>query len=236
MSAAPALNSTETFLCVSGEMFLPLAEGALWWPQERVLVVSDLHLEKGSNFASRGQLLPPYDTCSTLTLVERLVEFYQPRAVISLGDSFHDRQAEVRLGVQNIQRIRALTARTDWHWIEGNHDPVPPAHLGGNGSNELRIRSCVFRHEPTGARGEIAGHLHPVARIASRGRALRRKCFITDGNSLVLPSMGTFTGGLNALDPVVSDLFETGPMVFALNGSRVHHIERENLRPDRPMR
>ena len=35
--------------------------GALFWPEQGMLVVSDLHLEKGSAFAARGVLLPPYE-------------------------------------------------------------------------------------------------------------------------------------------------------------------------------
>ena len=229
-SARP--RSKDTFLCVAGEMFLPTGQGALWWQNERTLIVSDLHFEKGSNFASRGQLLPPYDTGATLTLVERLVEAYDPETVISLGDSFHDPQAEHRLGTEAVSRIRALTAKTDWYWVEGNHDPDPPAHLGGQGAKILRRGPCVFRHEPTGEAGEISGHLHPVAKIGGRGRSLRRKCFITDGNALVMPSLGTFTGGLNVLDEAVSCLFREGAMVFAANGTSVHLVERQALRPD----
>jgi len=214
-------------------MFLPVAQGALWWPSERLLVVSDLHLEKGSNFASAGQLLPPYDTRATLTAVEALVDAFDPRTVVSLGDSFHDRQAEFRLGADAVSRIRRLTSRVEWFWVEGNHDPDPPAHLGGIGAISLVRGNIVFRHEPTGTYGEIAGHLHPVARIAGRGRSLRRKCFVTDGSSLVLPSLGAFTGGLNVLDAAITTLFREGAMVFATNGTRVHHIDQKRLRPDR---
>ena len=69
---ALAARPSETLLHLGGELLTPLPEGALWWPAERVLVVSDLHLEKGSAHAARGQMLPPYDTGATLDLVERL--------------------------------------------------------------------------------------------------------------------------------------------------------------------
>lgn len=233
MSISSPAKVAETFLCIAGEMFMPTVQGALWWPSERTLVISDLHLEKGSSFASCGQLLPPYDTSSTLGTVEALINAYRPETVVSLGDSFHDAQAERRLGRQAITRIRHLTGAVDWRWVEGNHDPNPPAHLGGRGMKEFRKGSCVFRHEPTGEVGEIAGHLHPVARVAGRGRTLRRKCFVTDGASLILPSMGALTGGLNVLDPNLSDLFEDGAMVFAINGTTVHHVKNTKLRPDR---
>ena len=104
---AAAKKPSETHLHLAGELLTPLPEGALWWAAERVLVVSDLHFEKGSAFAARGQLLPPYDTAATLSLVERLCAGLQPKTVISLGDSFHDRAAELRLPEEYARRIQA---------------------------------------------------------------------------------------------------------------------------------
>ncbi|HCX09546.1 MAG TPA: phosphoesterase, partial [Hyphomonas sp.] len=107
-------------------------------------------------------------------LVERLCAGLQPKTVISLGDSFHDRAAELRLPEEYARRIQALTSAHDWVWVEGNHDPAPPAHLGGRASKVLRIGALVFRHEPTGEIGEVSGHLHPAAKIIGRGRSVRR--------------------------------------------------------------
>ncbi|GGB59527.1 ligase-associated DNA damage response endonuclease PdeM [Henriciella pelagia] len=233
MSQAVSRLQEETFIWIAGEMFVPTCEGALWWPAQKTLIVSDLHLEKGSSYAQGGQLLPPYDTASTLQMVEALAARFVPVRIISLGDSFHDRASEERLSNKDCVRIRALTAKYDWHWVEGNHDPDPPAHLGGRGTHALSIGSCVFRHEPTGAVGEIAGHLHPVVKIGGRGRSVRRKCFVTDGDSLVMPSLGTLTGGLNALDPVVAACFSSRPMHFASSGPGVRFVDRATLLPDR---
>ena len=234
MKAALKNTGFELRLHVRGALFTPLPEGALWWEEQRTLVVSDLHLEKGSSYAQRGQLLPPYDTGATLKLVESLMSRFEPERVISLGDSFHDPAAEARLSPGDRLRIRTLTARTDWIWVEGNHDPDPPAHLGGRGEKVLRISDCVFRHEPTGEEGELAGHLHPVAKVAGRGRSVRRKCFVTDGERMILPSLGRFTGGLNVLDPAISRLFAAGHMVFGTSSAAVHLLDRKVLAPDVP--
>ena len=121
----------QTHLCLAGEMLTPLVSGGLWWEKERVLVVSDLHLEKGSSYAKRGQMLPPYDTSATLEIVAAACRDLEPDIVISLGDSFHDRSAELRLSNEDTARICALTDAHDWVWVEGNHDPDPPAHLCG---------------------------------------------------------------------------------------------------------
>ncbi len=213
---------------------MPRPEGALWWAAQQVLVVSDLHFEKGSAYAARGQMLPPYDTAATLSQVERLCAVLQPRTVISLGDSFHDRAAELRLPEEYARRIQALTAAHDWVWVEGNHDPDPPAHLGGRASRELRIGALVFRHEPTGEVGEVSGHLHPAAKIIGRGRSVRRPCFASDGARLVMPAMGAFTGGLNVLDAAFDPIFPEGVTAFALGRDRVFMVSGKTLVPDTP--
>ena len=64
--------------------------GALWIEAARTLVVADLHLEKGSAYAMRGQMLPPYDTRETLIALSDAVFRFNPKTVIALGDSFHD--------------------------------------------------------------------------------------------------------------------------------------------------
>lgn len=213
-------------------MLTPLCQGALWWSDERTLVVSDLHLEKGSSYAARGQLLPPYDTHATLGVVEALAASLKPRTIVSLGDSFHDRSAEVRLGADTTARICALTAAHDWVWVEGNHDPDPPKHLGGRATHTLRLDALVFRHEPTGESGEIAGHLHPAAKVRGRGRSVRRRCFATDGERLIMPSLGAFTGGLNVCDEAFQAVFPRGLMAFALGAERVFAINPKQLIAD----
>ena len=229
---APAPKADTLHLHLHGEWLLPLPQGALWWAAQRVLVVSDLHLEKGSSYAARGQLLPPYDTGATLKIVEQLCAQFRPKTIVSLGDSFHDRRAELRLAAQDTARIKALTAAHDWVWVEGNHDPDPPAHLGGRAAKTLHIGPLVFRHEPTREAGEIAGHLHPAAKVAGRGRSVRRRCFATDGSRLVMPALGAFTGGLNVRDDAFKALFPDGLMAFALGTSRVYALDAKALVPD----
>ncbi|MCA8899726.1 MAG: ligase-associated DNA damage response endonuclease PdeM [Hyphomonas sp.] len=231
---ALANKRAETLLHLAGEMLAPLPEGGLWWAAERLLVVSDLHLEKGSAYAARGQMLPPYDTGATLSVVERLCAALQPETVISLGDSFHDRAAELRLPEEYAARIRALTSAHDWVWVEGNHDPDPPAHLGGRAAKVLRRGALVFRHEPEGEAGEVAGHLHPVAKVKGRGRTVRRKCFASDGARLVMPAMGAFTGGLNVLDAAFARVFPEGLTAFALGEGKVFVLSGATLIGDVP--
>lgn len=208
--------------------------GALWWAGARLLVVSDLHLEKGSSYAQRGQMLPPYDTRVTLARVAGLVEDLAPATVISLGDSFHDRLARFRMAADDIECVRNLTARCDWVWIEGNHDPLPPDDFGGRLAHELTLGPLVFRHAPTqgAAEGEIAGHLHPCARVVGRGGQLRARCFATDGTRMVMPAYGALTGGLNILDPAFAPLFPNGVQAAVMGRDGVYAARDDRLAPD----
>ena len=183
--------------------------GALYWPDEGLLVVSDLHLEKGSSFARRGVLLPPYDTAATLARLARLVTHYAPRVVVALGDNFHDGGGAARLSDGDRAQLVALQRGRDWIWITGNHDPEPADNIGGVFHETLRRGPLTFRHLPTGASGDICGHLHPVARISHRGRAISRACFAADPTRLVMPAFGAFTGGLNVRDAAFADVFGT---------------------------
>jgi DNA ligase-associated metallophosphoesterase len=205
--------------------FLADLSGALFWQEQRLLVVSDLHLEKGSSFAARGVLLPPYDTVATLSRLAAVIARHDPRMVIALGDSFHDRNAHERLSPPDREALSAMQARRDWIWIAGNHDPALPSDLGGVVASEVAIGNIMFRHEPTGAAGEIAGHLHPKARIATRGRAMERRCFACDGERAVMPAFGAYTGGLSIRDPAFAKIFRTpGLMAHVLGDNKLHAI------------
>jgi DNA ligase-associated metallophosphoesterase len=194
--------------------------GALWLAASRTLVVADLHLEKSSSFARRGMLLPPYDTGATLALLADLVMRGDPRRVVCLGDSFHDRGGFGRLAELDRLQLARLQRGRDWIWVKGNHDPELPAEIGGDIVAELSADGLRFRHEPTPVMtaGEVAGHLHPAAKIRSRGRAVRCRAFATDGFRMVLPAFGVLTGGLNVLDRAFAPLFAAGALRPVLIG------------------
>jgi hypothetical protein len=199
--------------------------GALYWDDARLLVVSDLHLEKGSSYAARGVLLPPFDTAATLARLSDVIARFDPRMVIALGDSFHDREAHGRLSADDSNAISAMQAGRDWIWISGNHDPVLPRDLGGVVADEMAIGPIVFRHEPTGALGEIAGHLHPKARVATRGRTMERRCFAGDGERAIMPAFGSYTGGLSIRDAAFDAIFRALDFTaHVLGDNKVHAI------------
>jgi len=211
---------------VAGAAFVGDPAGALYWPEPGLLAVADLHLEKGSSFAARGVLLPPYDTAATLGRLARLIAHYAPRLVVALGDSFHDRDGPARIAETDRATLRALQRGREWIWIAGNHDPEPAPSIGGGFCEVLACDPIVFRHAPEVCDidgefdGEIAGHLHPVARVAQRGRTTSRRCFAGDGRRLVMPAFGAYTGGLNVRDRAFADVFGTLAFTAHMLGER----------------
>ena len=209
-------------LDICGVTLLLDLSGAIYWPEERILVVADLHLEKGSSFARRGMLLPPYDTATTLALLGRVIAHRAPRVVVALGDSFHDGGGPARVMPHDRATLADLQHGRDWVWIAGNHDPEPAQDIGGVFAPTLSLGPVTFRHEPTpnDADGEIAGHLHPSARVTQRGRGVTRKCFVTDGRRLIMPAFGAYAGGLNIRDRVFASIFAARAFTAHLIGER----------------
>lgn len=211
-------------MLVNGATLTADPAGALYWPAWGMLLVADLHLEKGSAFAARGQLLPPHDTLATLRRLEVAIARYQPHHVVCLGDSFHDGRAGDRLADEDALLLKRLAHGRKWTWIAGNHDPTPP-DVVGEVTQDLVVDGLTLRHEPheRPPPGEIAGHLHPKATVSVRGRRISRRCFVGDGVRAILPAFGAYTGGLDVLDPAFAPLFP-GPFEAHLIGPRTIHV------------
>lgn len=215
-----------------GVALLADGEGALVWPEERTLVVADLHLEKGSSFARRGVMLPPYDTRATLERLQRAAIRHDARRIICLGDSFHDGEAPARLDAGDRARLAALSASHELIWVAGNHDPAPPAELGGRVAlGAFRLDPLTFRHvaEPLFAGGEVSGHYHPKASVEVRGHRISGRCFVQDEQRLVLPAFGAYAGGLDVFDPALRALFPGAFAVQLLARNRVTPLPHARL-------
>lgn len=232
-SGEAAAAKPERIVSIAGISLLAAPGGALYWPEQGILVVADLHLEKGSSLANRGVLMPPYDTAATLAQLARLVMNYAPRCVVALGDSFHDGGGSARLSNEDRESLLIMQRGREWVWITGNHDPEPACGIGGAFSDVIVSGPLTFRHLPTGAAGEISGHLHPVARVSHRGRTVSRRCFAADAMRLNMPAFGTFTGGLNIRNAVFADLFGTLAFTVHLLGeNRLYTFAAKRCMPD----
>ena len=218
-----------------GEQFEIAGEAAIYWRAQDALLVSDLHLEKASAFALSGQMLPPYDSVSTLEDISVLCRKYKPAKIISLGDNFHDDDGEHRLAESAAAMLVDLACDTEWIWITGNHDRAVSGVWGGKAFDELTLSGITLRHEAE--RGdpnpEISGHFHPKFRQVLRGRMVARRCFVKTPRKMIMPAFGALTGGLDVQDVAIlkaCDLTngevaealvatQTGYARFALNGA-----------------
>lgn len=215
-----------------GELMLADLSGALIWPDANTVIVSDMHLEKGSYYATKGILLPPYDSIETLQTLIKILAYYCPDRVICLGDSFHDPSAFKRLGFEEKKIIQRLTQTYTWIWITGNHDPNPPTVLGGEVTQCLKLGSLVFRHIAMAGQvhGEVSGHFHPKAKLLVRGKRLAARCFITDGTKrLILPAFGTYTGGLDVTSPAIKRLFNEDFQVWLLGHGKIFSFAQSTI-------
>jgi uncharacterized protein len=231
------MDAVATELDHGGERLLLDPLGVVFLPASATLVVADLHLEKGSAFARRGTLLPPYDTARTLRRLGWAVQRYRPKVVVSLGDAFHDRAGAERLGLDCRRELTALAHGRSWLWVKGNHDPDPPAGLAGESVDRLDLGRLRLVHLPNGAadgRVLVAGHLHPKARLAGGARKAIRPCFAADPGLLLLPAFGAYTGGLNVLDPAIRGLYPAAFAAFLLGDARVFEVAHRHLEADPP--
>ncbi|WRH62280.1 MAG: ligase-associated DNA damage response endonuclease PdeM [Fuscovulum sp.] len=201
---------------LSGETLHALPSGALYWPAQSLLCVSDLHFGKSERLARRGgALLPPYETRATLEKLETDIDRTTPARVVCLGDSFDDLAAVDGLEEEARLRLARLMAGRDWTWIEGNHD-AGPVDIGGTHRATLTLGPLTFRHIADPAEmAEVSGHYHPKARI----KGTSRPCFLLDPRRLILPAYGTYTGGLATHDTALQSLMQKGALAI-LTGTK----------------
>jgi DNA ligase-associated metallophosphoesterase len=224
----PALDFAGVTLCA-----LPC--GALFWPDESLLLVADLHLEKGSAFARRGWLLPPHDSLETLGRLTAAVERTGARRVAMLGDSFHDAAGAAAMPEAARALLARLAAMAGLIWVTGNHDGASAGVLGGQVVDELRIGRVWLRHEAVRgcAQPEISGHYHPKVRLPLRtGRQVSRPCLALAGERLVLPAYGAYAGGLSVDDEAfVAALGQSPEAIVPVAGGliRLTALQRKNL-------
>lgn len=223
MTAAP--------IHLAGERLMLDPAGLLAWPAQRTLAVADLHLEKGSHFASRGAFVPPYDTRETLERLALALRRWSPARLVLLGDSFHDARGCARLHAADCEALRRMLQGMEVVWVLGNHDPVAPEGLPGIAVEAWCAGPLVFRHiAQRGAAGEVSGHFHPKASMPTRAGMVTRPCFLTDARRVVLPSFGAYTGGLDIADPAVAGLFPRGGRAFLLGQGRLFSFPTGPLR------
>jgi uncharacterized protein len=191
------------------------------------LVVSDLHLEKGSSEGSRGRLVPALDSHDTLIRLGRVIDFYRPNRLVCLGDSFHDGLAGERMAKGDRSALTFLCSSVSkWVWISGNHDPETPEFCEGERRSALEIGGIVLRHEPAAKEdaAQIVGHFHPKASVPAGGHRFSGRCFCLFDDLLLMPAFGTYAGGLSCSNPAIRFLRNCDPKIFLLYRAKVWQV------------
>ena len=209
---------------ISENELVAMPSGALWWPAQSILCVSDLHFGKSNRLARLGQSwIPPYENQDTLLRLETDLGSTNAKKIICLGDSFDDNEASQLLPSDELLWITKMQAGRQWIWISGNHDPSPK-NLGGSFLHYLEIGKLYFQHIASADdRFEISGHYHPKIRVIIKGQSFTRRCFLVDKNRVILPSYGTYTGGLYCnRDPLRSIMQQNA--IALMTGKEIYPI------------
>lgn len=181
-----------------------LADKAIWWPAQQVLLVADIHFGKAATYRALGQPVPHGTTADNLRRLDALLERFDCRRLIFLGDFLHAREAQTEATLAALAAWRARHPALAVTLVRGNHDKragdPPPALNIEVVVEPLLLGPFALQHEPHPhpTYSVLAGHLHPAYRLRGRGRqSLRLPCFVLAEDVSLLPSFGSFTGAMN---------------------------------------
>jgi DNA ligase-associated metallophosphoesterase len=205
----------------ANKLFIIDGSGCLYWPDQSLLIFSDTHFEKGSYLAKSGNPLPLYDTHDTLTRMQKLIETYQPNKVICLGDNMHDAYALERISSSDFQLLEKICCSvSEWEWIIGNHDKgdhTQSALKDMQFSQELLIDGVIFSHHHIeNVSYQIFGHYHPKITVKIKESRVSDKCLIITPSKIIMPSFGTYTGGLDIHHEALQDVIADEPAKYFL--------------------
>ncbi|MEC5142349.1 ligase-associated DNA damage response endonuclease PdeM [Chitinophaga sp. 212800010-3] len=186
-----------------------LPQRAVFWAEEKALILSDLHLGKTAHFRKSGIAVPAGIMQEDLFRLQRLITHYMPERLIIVGDMFHSVENNE---VQFFRVWRQQFSNVSFDLVRGNHDIMADEvyeQLQINVHNTFSLRDIHFVHEPDGSRNgfryTFSGHLHPAFVMQGAGKQrLRLPCFYFGPHCGILPAFGDFTGSAS-LDPGESD-------------------------------
>ncbi|MDX2265927.1 MAG: phosphoesterase [Hyphomicrobiales bacterium] len=224
-----ALPSGGARLLMCGKSFVADKTGALYWPAEETLALSDLLLCQGSYLDQADAVMPPYDTASPMEKLEEALERYDPKRVIALGDSFKHGGA---LCAHDFDWLLDLMDGREWFWVTGPDGAPPPRNTPGRVVPHVTVGGVKFRHEPVRApvSHEISGSMHPVATISDHDFTVTGRCFVSNGLRVALPSVGRCSAGANILDDIFEPLLgRNGLFVWVILHGRVRQVAAGQL-------
>ena len=205
-------------------------DGILFWLEKKIAIVSDLHLEKGSSFASLGQFIPPFDSEETLKKLINFFKTHEVQTIILLGDTFHDRGALNRMSSKVKSIFDSLVENYEIIFVLGNHEnKMKSAFI--KFYERYIVDDIHFLHEAVlEKKYQISGHFHPVASLKINSKQITEKCLIHSENHIIMPAFGEFTGGLNINNPVFKPFLNRNYYIYFLTKKSVYKFASHDIK------
>ena len=168
---------------------------ALFHRKERWLAVADLHFGYELSQRAAGRLVPLWGMTSIEDRLKELLEEYQPRQLIIVGDLVHDKASAKAAG----ELLARLRERCEVIVLAGNHDRHAARLI--EFLPRWETPEFIFQHGDCAPeesdRHQIIGHHHPAASITD-GAGLRLKfpAFIQQASCWILPAFSPWAGGV----------------------------------------
>ncbi len=205
--------------------FILLPQKAIFWVQQQMLIVADVHLGKGGHFRKSGIAIPKELAQDDLAMLSDIIHQYLPKTILFLGDLFH---SDMNKDWEWFVLWRQLFEKTEMILVKGNHDIIKKdfyQKLKIDVVNDLIIDDLIFTHKPQAApqynQYVISGHIHPAIKLTGIARQSATLCCFYFGlQQAILPAFGKFTG------KVLFDL-EDGDKVFAIAGKQIISLQKQ---------
>lgn len=195
------MKTSSLAIDIAGHPLVLSSLRACFDPVQRCLFVADAHFGKDAVFRARGIPVPVGSTADNLMRLDMLIAGFEPAVLVFLGDLLHARESHAAETLDALRGWRAKHTDLRLVLVEGNHDRhagALPETLGIEYVKEpWQIGPWALCHHPQRVSGAyaLAGHVHPVYRIATRADSVRVPCFRFGTDCGVLPAFGSFTGG-----------------------------------------
>ncbi|MEL6667666.1 MAG: ligase-associated DNA damage response endonuclease PdeM [Bacteroidota bacterium] len=190
---------------LQGEELILHPYRAIYWPKERALLLSDLHLGKGAHFRRSGIAVPEATGSGNFWRLNQLLLEFQPERILFLGDLFHSDYNHVW---EQFVDFIAEHSDISFELIPGNHDILGQKRYEAAGlllqEEILELGPFWLTHHPMEEdqlpidKYIIAGHVHPCVRMSNTGGkrgSIRLPAFWFGTRQGLLPAFGEFTGG-----------------------------------------
>jgi uncharacterized protein len=175
-------------------------EKCIYWEEQQLLILSDLHLGKTGHFRKEGIGVPQNLFKEDLQRLGALLQFFKPQQLLVVGDLFHSYANKEH---DYFEKWRSDFAATGITLVMGNHDVLEQDFYRRSGITiaglQHRVNDFLFTHDMADAAAgnhyTFSGHIHPGVRLKGAGKqAMQLPCFYFGETYAVLPAFGKFTG------------------------------------------